>query len=409
MAHIDEYRPVVGDQIIDELHIIARKLSGINIQNINSTYYGGGVAEILSRMIPLMQSLGVGVWWDVIKGDPRFFDITKKFHNGLHGTSVSLSREEFNYFLEVNAANSQKMSRWGDVVFVHDPQPIGLIKNKRRLKNKWAWRCHIDFSHPQRDIWLFLKKFIERYEASVFSAPSFARKLSIRQVLISPSIDPLSDKNKELDSQFIESTLAKFGIDKEKPIVTQVSRFDYLKDPVGVIKAYQQVKKYIDCQLVLAGGGAADDPEGQKVLDEVYNAAQSDKDIFVLNLPPDSHLEINALQQASSVILQKSLREGFGLTVAEALWKEKPVIASCVGGIPLQIAHKYSGILTYTVEGTAYWIKHLINEPEYAARLGKNGKQHVKNNFLITRHIQDYLLLFLILYDPSEVVYLNHN
>lgn len=403
---IDDYRKIVGNEVIDELYLLGEKLKHISIQNINSTSFGGGVAEILSRMIPLMQDLGVEVWWDVISGEEKFFEITKKIHNGLHGVNVTLTREELNYFLEVNEANAQRIKRWGDVVFVHDPQPISLIKVKKRLKNRWCWRCHIDFSHPQREIWLFLKKYIENYDASVFSAPAFARRLAIRQVLIPPSIDPLSDKNRELEEKFIDNVLERFGLDKEKPIVTQVSRFDYLKDPLGVIKAYRLVKKYIDCQLVLAGGGAGDDPEGEKVLEEVKNEASRDKDIFILHLPAGSNLEINALQRASTVVLQKSLREGFGLTVTEALWKEKPVIASCVGGIPLQIAHKYSGILTYTIEGTAYWIKQLIHEPEYAKRLGRNGRNHVKNNFLITRHIQDYLLLFLSLYNPSDVVYL---
>ncbi len=407
MKKIDDYRAVVGDQIIDELQIIGRQLRGTTVQNVNTTRYGGGVAEILNMMVPLMKELGVDVWWDVLEGDARFFDITKKMHNGLHGVNVDISRDDYNYFLDVNARNAEAFKRWADIVFIHDPQPIGLIKKKRKLKNKWIWRCHIDFSSPHRGIWMFLKNFIAKYDSSVFSAPAFAKRLPISQVLISPSIDPLSDKNKDLDQTFIDQVLSKYGLDREKPIITQVSRFDYLKDPVGVIKAYQKVKKYIDCQLVLAGGGAADDPEGLKVLEEVNEAAASDKDIFVLHLPPDSHLEINALQRASTVILQKSLREGFGLTVAEALWKEKPVIASCVGGIPLQIAHKYSGILTYTIEGTAYWIKHLINEPEFAANLGINGKKHVKTNFLITRHIQDYLLLFLSLRNPEEVVYLS--
>lgn len=406
MRKIDEYRPIVGDEVIDELYILAEKLKGISIQNINSTSFGGGVVEILSRIIPLMQDLGLDVFWDIIEGDEKFFEITKKIHNGLHGVKVNLSREELNYFLEVNDRNAQTLNRWGDIVFVHDPQPIALIKKKRRLKNKWIWRCHVDFSNPQREIWLFLRNYIEKYDVSVFSAPAFARRLSIRQVLIAPSIDPLSDKNKELDEKFIDSVLDRFGIDKGKPIITQISRFDYLKDPIGVIKAYRLVKKYIDCQLVLAGGGARDDPEGMRVLEEVREEASGDKDIFVLYLPPNSHLEINALQRASTVILQKSLREGFGLTVTEALWKEKPVIASAVGGIPLQIAHKYSGILTYTIEGTAWWIKQLIHEPEYAKRLGKNGKEHVRRNFLITRHIQDYLLLFLSLFNPSDIVYL---
>ncbi|OQX82145.1 MAG: glycosyl transferase family 1 [Candidatus Omnitrophica bacterium 4484_70.1] len=407
MPRIDDYRVIVGNEIIDELYLLAEKLKGVSIQNINSTPFGGGVAEILSRMVPLMQQLGVNVWWDVIEGEENFFFITKKIHNRLHGVDVPLSKKELDYFLEINHQNALRIKKWADVIFVHDPQPIALVRMKKKLRNRWVWRCHIDFSSPCRDVWIFLKKFIEKYDVSVFSAPIFSRNLSIRQVLIFPSIDPLSDKNKELEEDFIEKVLNRFGIDKEKPIITQISRFDYLKDPIGVIRAYQMVKKYIDCQLVLAGGGALDDPEGEKVLEEVKNEAASSKDIFVLHLPPNSHLEINALQRASTIILQKSLREGFGLTVAEALWKEKPVIASCVGGIPLQIAHKYSGILTYTIEGTAHWIRRLLHEPEYARRLARNGKEHVKNNFLITRHLQNYLLLFLSLYNFEDLIYLD--
>ena len=253
----------------------------------------------------------------------------------------------------------------------------------------------------------FLKSYIERYDCAVFSAPAFARKLSIPQALISPSIDPLSDKNKELPQETINSVLDQFGIDKMRPIVTQISRFDYLKDPIGVIEVYKRVKRHIDCQLVLAGGGATDDPEGAKVLEDVRNAAADDPDIHVLLLPPAKDIEINALQRASSVILQKSLKEGFGLTVAEGLWKAKPVIASAVGGIPLQIAHKYSGILTYSIDGTVHYLKQLLNEPEYAKKLGINGREHIKNNFLITRHIRDYLLLFLSLYHEDDIVGFN--
>lgn len=406
MAKLEEYRSIVGGEIIDELYLLAQKLKGISIQNINSTSFGGGVAEILGRIVPLLQELGVDVWWDVIKGDENFFAITKRIHNSLHGANIILSRREKDYFLSVNRQNGARLSRWGDIVFIHDPQPVALIEEKARLKNKWIWRCHIDFSAPQPDTWLFLRRFIIRYDSSVFSAPAFARRLKIPQILISPSIDPLSEKNCPLEDSYIDSVLYQYGIDKKRPLITQVSRFDYLKDPLGVIKAYRLVKKYTDCQLVLAGGAAGDDPEGEKILAAVQEEARQDRDIFVLNLPPDSHREINALQRASTLILQKSLREGFGLTVTEALWKKKPVIASCVGGIPLQIAHKYSGILTYTIEGTAYWIKQLLHEPAYAQRLGRNGYAHIKNNFLITRHLQDYLLLFLSLSNTNDTVYL---
>jgi len=223
-------------------------------------------------------------------------------------------------------------------------------------------------------------------------------------VLIAPSIDPLSDKNKELDESYVDSVFERFTIDRSMPVVTQISRFDYLKDPLGVIKAYKLVRQHMDVQLVLAGGGATDDPEGPAIMQQVQEAVAGDKNIHVLFLPPGSDLEINALQRGSTIILQKSLKEGFGLTVSEALWKGKPTIAGAVGGIPLQIAHKYSGILTHSVEGTAHWIKQLINEPEFAHRLGINGREHIKNNFLITRHIKDYLLLFISLFHQGDVV-----
>ncbi|MCF7870717.1 MAG: glycosyltransferase [Candidatus Omnitrophica bacterium] len=401
---IKEYIPVVGKQLIDELYLVAGRLKRFKIQNINSTISGGGVAEILSRMVPLMKDLGLSVRWDALEAGDKFFTITKKIHNALHGMDVNLTDKEYQYFLDVNEKNKKKVAVDSDIVYIHDPQPIALITENKNRDKKWLWRCHVDFSKPQEAVWAFLKEFIQKYDTSVFSAPAFARKLDCRQVLVAPSIDPLSDKNKTLEQRQVDSVLEKYGIDKDKPIITQISRFDYLKDPLGVIRSYRLVKKYIDCQLILAGGGATDDPNTAEVLKKAEDLASVDKDIFILHLPGQSHLEINALQRASTVILQKSLREGFGLTVCEALWKEKPVIASAVGGIPLQIAHKYSGILTYTIEGTAYWIKQLIQEPEYAKRLGVHGKKHVANNFLITRHIQDYLLLFLSLYNESNVV-----
>jgi len=404
MPKINKYIPIVGQGVIDELHFLGEKLEGRRVQNINSTAVGGGVAEILHRMIPLLKQIGVNASWDVIRGDEKFFTITKKFHNALHGVDTQISADEYEYFVAVNRQNADDIESWGDVIFVHDPQPIALVEMKQRIKSKWAWRCHIDFTHPQSGIMNFLRSYIEQYDSAVFSAPAFSRDLSIPQVLITPSIDPLSDKNKALSAKKIDSVLEKLKLDKSRPIVTQISRFDYLKDPVGVIKVYKSVKKYVDCQLVLAGGGATDDPEGIQVLQEVKDASADDPDIHVFFLPPASDITINALQRASSVILQKSLKEGFGLTVAEALWKGKPVIASAVGGIPLQIAHKYSGILTYSLEGTAYYLKQLLQDPNYASKLSANGREHIKNNFLITRHIRDYLLLFLSLYYSGDVI-----
>jgi len=405
MVHIEEYIPIVGQATIDELRLLAAHLQGKSIQNINSTAVGGGVAEILTRMIPLLKDLGVEAAWDVIKGNEKFFATTKKFHNGLHGVSVDLSDEEYDHFVEVNRENAAMMS-FGDIVFVHDPQPIALIEQREKVGGNWVWRCHIDFSRPDPNIWKFLERFIPSYDAAVFSAPAFARSMPIPQVLISPSIDPLSDKNRDLPEETVQEVFDRFGIDRSRPVVTQVSRFDYLKDPVGVIKAYKLAKKRVDMQLVLAGGGATDDPEGPVILQQVMDEAEKDKDVFVLFLPPSSDIEINALQRGSTVVLQKSLREGFGLTVSEALWKGKPTIAGAVGGIPLQITHKHSGILTHSIEGTAHWIKQLINEPAFAAQLGANGREHIKDNYLITRHIKDYLLLFTSLFHKGDVVYL---
>jgi trehalose synthase len=405
MNRIEDYIPIVGEATVEDLRLLADRLRGKTIQNINSTAVGGGVAEILSRMIPLLNQLGVDAKWDVIKGDEKFFATTKKFHNGLHGVPVEVAPDEYAHFLEVNRDNAAQF-QFSDVVFVHDPQPVALVERRDSLGNKWVWRCHIDFSRPDPPIWEFLRQFILRYQSAVFSAPAFSQQLPIPQVLIAPSIDPLSDKNKELDEKTIDSVFARFGIDRSRPVVTQISRFDYLKDPIGVIKAYKLAKEHTDMQLVLAGGGATDDPEGPIIMEQVRQEADKDKDVFVLFLPPASDIEINALQRGSTIILQKSLKEGFGLTVSEALWKGKPTIAGAVGGIPLQIAHKYSGILTRSVEGTAQWIKQLIGAPEYARRLGINGREHVRNNFLLTRHIKDYMLLFLSLFEEGEVVYL---
>lgn len=407
MAEIKDYEPIVGRDVIAGLERIASRLNGRTIQNVNSTAVGGGVAEILIRMIPLLKNLGVAARWNVIKGNEAFFRITKKMHNALHGAPVAFTAGEYEQFLETNRWNAENLALDGEFMFIHDPQPVALVAHRKRADQKWIWRCHIDFSDPDEATWAFLKTYVERYDVGVFSAPSFARDLAIPQALISPSIDPLSDKNRELPKATVDEVTARFGIDPGRPIVTQISRFDYLKDPVGVVRVFRQVRRYLDAQLVLAGSGATDDPEGEKVFAEVREAVAGDRDIFLLLLPPGSDIEINALQRASSVILQKSLREGFGLTVSEALWKAKPVIAGAVGGIPLQITHKYSGLLTHTLEGTAFALKQLLQDPAYAKKLGENGREHIKRNFLITRHLRDYLLLFLSLVHPGEnVVYL---
>jgi trehalose synthase len=393
---VDAYAPFVGPSVIEDLRLLGERLRGRQVQNINSTAVGGGVAEILNRLTPLLRELGIDARWDVLRGGDEFFAVTKKLHNALHGQPVDLTEADFAVFDETTEQNLQTLPLSADIVYVHDPQPMQLIRARRR-GSRWLWRCHIDLSAPLPRAWEFVRPWVERYDAAVFSAPQFARALPIDQVLISPSIDPLADKNRDLDARTIESVVTGLGIDPGRPLVTQVSRFDRLKDPVGVIDAFKLARKYNDCQLLLVGGSATDDPEGSQVLLECRDRAADDPDIHVVELPPTANVEINALQRASTVIVQKSLREGFGLTVSEALWKGKAVIAGAVGGIPLQVTHRYSGILTHTVEGTAYWIKQLLNAPEFARRLGENGREHVRNNFLLTRHLRDYMLLFLYL------------
>ena len=392
-----DYEPIIGKPQLDELHFLARSVRGKTVKMVNSTSMGGGVAEMLNRLIPLLNELEVHTRWDVITGGNDFFEITKGFHNALHGGEYVLTKEAKEIFMMYNEQNRQRMQFVEDLFVIHDPQPAGLIRARERNRGRWIWRCHIDLSNPHPDVWGFLRPMIEEYDAAIFSSPQFARQLAIPQYLFYPCIDPLSEKNKELDEAYIQKVCDDFGIDRSRPIVTQISRFDRLKDPVGVIQAYQLAKKYVDCQLVLAGGGASDDPEGAVVLKEVMEVAGDDPDVIILNLPPWSALEINALQRAATIVVQKSLKEGFGLTVTEALWKGKPTIAGAVGGIPTQVIHKLTGVLVHSVEGCAYQIRYLLTHPEFAKELGKNGREHVKENFLMTTNVKRWLLLFQIM------------
>jgi trehalose synthase len=403
---LNDYIPIVGEDTIEELRLLASRLKGKRIQHVNSTYTGGGVAEMLARIVPLMRELGIDVTWDVIEGNPGFFSVTKKFHNALHGRPEIITDKDFDIYLETAKAYNKTTRINGDIVFVHDPQPIALIQNKKRLKGvKWIWRCHIDVSSPDERVWDFLSTFVEGYDASMFSSPKFTRPLKIPQFLICPAIDPLSDKSKPLSGETISQVLSKYGIDSGKPIISQASRYDYLKDPIGVIEAFKLVKRYIDAQLVLIGNSAADDPEGEEVLAEVKKEAKDISDIHVLLIDPENNdIEVNALQRASSVIIQKSLKEGFALTVTEALWKEKPVVASAVGGIPLQIKNMYSGLLCYCVEGAALKIRQVLNNPAFAKRLAYNGKMHIKRNFLLTRLIREHMLLALSLGQKGDII-----
>lgn len=394
---LENYVPVIGEGEVAEIRHLARALDGKRLKMVNSTAVGGGVAEILNRLVPLLNDVGLATRWEVITGGEEFFAVTKAFHNALHGAPYQGRPEWLAAFLNTNEENRQRMQFDEEFVVIHDPQPIGLVHSRDAARSRWVWRCHIDLSHANADVWEFLRPFVEKYDASLFSSPAFTHGLRIPQFLFYPTIDPLADKNRELEPEYIRKVLEGFGVDSTRPIITQISRFDRLKDPVGVVQAYRLVKKYHDCQLVLAGGGASDDPEGEAVLAEVREAVGNDQDVILLNLPPWSHAEINALQRGSTIVVQKSLREGFGLTVSEALWKKKPVVASAVGGIPSQVIHKLTGMLVHSVEGCAYQIRYLLSHPEVARQLGAYGHEHVKENFLITSSLKRYLLLFLIL------------
>jgi trehalose synthase len=392
---LEEYAALLGQGEIEELRALAKPLRGRSIEMINSTAVGGGVAEILTRLLPLADQLELDIRWNVMTGGEDFFEVTKSFHNALHGAPYHATARDFEVFLAYNESNASRLLLESEFVVIHDPQPAALIEARKSGHNHWAWRCHIDLSHPNESVWNFLEPFVAKYDGAMFSSPAFARRLPIPQYLFYPAIDPLSDKNCDLSSDFIQDVLARYKIDPQRTILTQISRFDRLKDPVGVIRAYRIVKRYFDCQLVLAGGGAPDDPEGAVVLKEVLREAESDSDIKVLDLPAFAPLEVNALQRASTIVIQKSLREGFGLTVSEALWKKKPVVASAVGGIPSQVIHKQTGLLAHSVEGTAYQIRFLLSHPDIAAKLGEAGHQHVKENFLITQKLKRYLTMFL--------------
>lgn len=393
---LDSYRDIAPQGTVDLLCSLAKRLEGKTLLHVNSTKYGGGVAEMLISLVPLFQELGIKTRWEVLEGTELFYKTTKSFHNALQGERQQVTPEMYDEFKKVNSDNLKKISLDSDLAVIHDPQPAAFIE-KRPKNSKWVWRCHIDISRPQRNVWQFLKPYVSLYDGAIFSLPSFAQKLDIPQFLIYPSIDPLSDKNKELSNAEIRSVLDSYGLSADKPMVLQVSRFDRFKDPLGVIEAYRLVKKYNDCSLVLAGGGAADDPEGAEILAEVRAAAEQDEDIHVLDLAPDSHVQINALQRAASVILQKSTKEGFGLTVAEAMWKGKPIIGGAVGGITVQIIYGETGFTVNSPEGCAYRIRYLLNNPQLVSEISVKAKEYVRRNFLITRHLCDYLAMMISL------------
>ncbi len=405
--HIDKYEEITGLEVIDQLRQLAYPLSKMNIVHVNSTKIGGGVAEILSHLVPLTNSLGINTSWEVINGSSEFFDCTKLFHNGIQGNRQTPSASLLQAYEEINKENGARLKNKlenADIVFIHDPQPLALIAQFPKRKGKWIWRCHIDASKPNRFVWRYLQPYIEKYDASVFSLAEFSHPMPHPMFIIPPSIDPFTDKNKELDQSAINRVYTQFGLDPDQPIILQVSRFDRFKDPLGVIEAFKYVKKFnANAQLVLAGGGASDDPEGDVVLSEVTKAAKDDPSMHILLLQNDAHITVNALQRAATIIIQKSVKEGFGLTITEALWKGKSVIGGNTGGIKLQLINNQTGFVVNTPEGAAYRMRYLLQHPEERVRIGINGKEYVREKFLITRHIREYLaLIYTLLFNEPD-------
>ncbi len=397
---LESYRGISprGDLLL--LRKLADHLEGKTFLHINSTREGGGVAEILQRMVPILLGLGIKARWEVIRGDDAFFDMTKKVHNALQGYTEVIDGNMWDHHFKVNEENAASLDLAADAVLVHDPQPVPLVSF--RTEGAWIWRCHIDVSNPQEDVFRQIGKYAGKFDAAIYSVSRFAGSMCPNEFILPPSIDPLSNKNKELTDEEIMEAAGRLGVPTDRPVILQVSRFDRFKDPTGVIMAYRMVRKYNDCVLVLAGSPATDDPEGAEVLNEVRDFAADDPDIHILLLPPFSDRDINALQRLSTIILQKSLKEGFGLTVAEGMWKGKPVIGGAAGGIPLQITHGVTGFLVHSIEGTAFRIRQLLNNNEMAVRMGQQAREYVRRNFLITRQVRDYLSVWYTLVSKAR-------
>jgi len=393
------YSKLLGKTKIKRLQDKAKNYAEKDILNINATKFGGGVAEILQNMIPLMQELKINAQWKVFTAPDSFFEISKKMHNALQGNmEIKFSDNEISAYISQAKSIYEQIQPKEDFIIIHDPQPCPIINYKEKKEGKWIWRCHIDTSNPNPQAWNLIAEYLPKYDALVFTKKEYAKK-GIKNLIypITPSIDPFSEKNKELDLESAREIVKKF-IPLDKPLITQVSRFDPWKDPLGVIDAYRIVKAKIPIRLALIGSLAHDDPEGQEWLEKVKNYAKDDPDIHILsNLDGVADLEVNAFQRISNIVLQKSIREGFGMTVTEALWKETPVIGGNVGGIKLQIENGINGFLVNSIEETAEKVIYLLNNPKILKEMGKKGHEKVKREFLLTKHVENYLDLFSVL------------
>ena len=394
MNALKDYAQIIGDKKVNEIIREARPLRGKYIAHVNSTFYGGGVAEILNSLIYLMNDIGINASWRLFKGNPSFFKITKIFHNGFQGSDIKFNKHIREIYEEMNYINSVIMHlENNDLIVTHDPQVLPLIKFYKK-NQPWIWRCHIDITHPDKKLWNYSREFINFYDEMIISDKKYIKNdIKTPQTIIMPSIDPLNDKNRKLSKVKINKILYRLGIKFNKPIISQISRYDLWKDQLGVLDAFKLIKKKVDCQLVLLGNSATDDPEGDSYYKKVVKKALGMKDIIILINVDDNDLVVNALQRASDIILQKSIREGFALTVSEALWKGTPVIASNIGGIPNQVITGSNGYLVNSIGECAAQTINLLRNEKIRLNMGKHGHEYVKNNFLITRHLLDYVKL----------------
>lgn len=390
IIQVEDFEPFIGSEVIARIWAKARTLQEIRVVNFNSTYYGGGVAEMLSPLTLLMNRLRIKTEWRVIQGSPDFFGITKKMHNALQGGDINLTDLKLQIYESVVNENAVRNHLDHDYVVVHDPQPLPLIEHYPK-KNPWVWRCHIDLSRPHPELWAYLVRFVEKYDAAILSCREYAQRLSPPQLFFMPAINPFSIKNRQLSDAEMDERLAHYHIPTDLPLIVQVSRFDPWKDPQGVIEAFKRARKEVDATLVLLGNFATDDPEGAAIYEALLGSRE--ERILVLPYGDDSAL-VNTLQTRAATVVQKSVREGFGLTVTEAMWKGTPVIGGNVGGIRYQIQDGVNGFLVSTIDETAARMVQLVNNTELRARMGQRARETVRQRFLLTRYLEQYLDLF---------------
>jgi trehalose synthase len=392
MTRLDDYRQVAPPGAAEIITKLAERVRGRRFVHVTHGRFGGGIAETLRASVPLLGELGVDTRWEITGGDPAFYATARALQAAVGGAERVLTEEALAHYVEMNRINAKKLALDADLVMVHDVHPISLVTG--RGEGRWVWRCHLDVAHAQRRAWAFLRQYVNQYDAAVFSLPEFGRRLGIPQYVIYPSIDPLSETNRELSPREVATILSGLRVPTDKPLLVQIGPFTRDHDPLGVVNAYRLVKKHYDVRVVLAGT-AGEERENLDVLADLREAAQHDADILVLELPPEASLQINALQRAATIVLQKSVRDSFGLGAAEAMWKGKPVVGGFGGGLAQQILHEVTGYTVHSVEGAAFRIRHLLNTPELIARMGAAGREHVRRSFLITRHLMDYLALLV--------------